>query len=57
MEKVKVHRFRHTFATRAIENETRELDVQYWLGRSSPIRISARALDLFSATEVSGELA
>lgn len=28
VEKVKVHHFRHTFATWAIENEARELDVQ-----------------------------
>ena len=29
------HRFRHTFATWAIENHARELDVQYLLGHSS----------------------
>lgn len=30
------HRFRHTFATWAIEHEARELDVQYLLGHSTP---------------------
>ena len=29
------HRFRHTFATWAIENHARELDVQYLLGHST----------------------
>ena len=33
--KVHAHRFRHTFATWAIQNEARELDVQYLLGHSS----------------------
>jgi integrase len=28
---------RHTFATWAIENEARELDVQYLLGHSTPM--------------------
>jgi hypothetical protein len=36
---VKVHRFRHTFATWAIENEARELDVQYLLGHSTPAMV------------------
>jgi len=30
------HRFRHTFATWAIENDARELDVHYLLGHSTP---------------------
>lgn len=34
--KVHAHRFRHTFATWAIEHDARELDVQYLLGHSSP---------------------
>ncbi len=34
--KVHAHRFRHTFATWAIERDARELDVQYLLGHSSP---------------------
>jgi len=34
--KVHAHRFRHTFATWAIENQARELDVQYLLGHSTP---------------------
>ncbi|MFQ5880046.1 MAG: site-specific integrase [Dehalococcoidia bacterium] len=34
--KVHAHRFRHTFATWAIENEARKLDVQYLLGHSYP---------------------
>ncbi len=29
------HRFRHTFATWAIENHAREIDVQYLLGHST----------------------
>jgi integrase/recombinase XerC/integrase/recombinase XerD len=33
--KVHAHRFRHTFATWAIQNEARELDVQYLLGHST----------------------
>lgn len=36
MPKVHAHRFRHTFATWAIEHDARELDVQYLLGHSSP---------------------
>ena len=34
--KVHAHRFRHTFATWAIEADAREPDVQYLLGHSSP---------------------
>ena len=34
--KVHAHRFRHTFATWAIEQDARELDVQYLLGHASP---------------------
>jgi len=34
--KVHAHRFRHTFATWAIEQDARELDVQFLLGHSSP---------------------
>ncbi len=34
--KVHAHRFRHTFATWAIEQHARELDVQYLLGHSTP---------------------
>ena len=33
--RVHAHRFRHTFATWAIEQDARELDVQYLLGHSS----------------------
>ena len=36
LAKVHAHRFRHTFATWAIEHDARELDVQYLLGHSSP---------------------
>ncbi len=36
LPKVHAHRFRHTFATWAIEQDARELDVQYLLGHSSP---------------------
>ena len=36
IEKVHAHRFRHTFATWAIQHDARELDVQYLLGHSSP---------------------
>jgi integrase/recombinase XerC/integrase/recombinase XerD len=34
--KVHTHRFRHTFATWAIEQDARELDVQHLLGHASP---------------------
>lgn len=34
--KVHAHRFRHTFATWAIQHDAREIDVQYLLGHSSP---------------------
>ena len=36
LAKVHAHRFRHTFATWAIEQDARELDVQFLLGHSSP---------------------
>ena len=36
VQKVHAHRFRHTFATWAIQHDARELDVQYLLGHSSP---------------------
>lgn len=32
--RVHAHRFRHTFATGAIENQARDLDAQYLLGHS-----------------------
>ena len=35
VEKVHAHRFRHTFATWAIEHDAREIDVQYLLGHST----------------------
>ena len=35
IKKVHAHRFRHTFATWAIEHDARELDVQYLLGHST----------------------
>ena len=37
--KVYPHRFRHTFATWAIEHEAREIDVQYLLGHSTPAMV------------------
>jgi integrase len=57
--KVHAHRFRHTFATWAIEQDGRELDVQYLLGHSTPDMVrrysstynsekAARAHHLFS---------
>jgi integrase/recombinase XerC len=36
INKVHAHRFRHTFATWAIQHDAPELDVQYLLGHSSP---------------------
>ena len=33
------HKFRHTFATWAIESEAREIDVQFLLGHSSPTMV------------------
>src|SRR3972149_6538375 len=60
--KVHAHRFRHTFATWAIENQARELDVQYLLGHSTPDMVrrysatynsekAARAHELFSPAD------
>jgi integrase/recombinase XerD len=59
VSKVHAHRFRHTFATWAIEQDARELDVQYLLGHSTPDMVrrysatynsekAARAHHLFS---------
>jgi len=59
LAKVHAHRFRHTFATWAIEQDARELDVQYLLGHSTPDMVrrysatynsekAARAHHLFS---------
>ncbi|MGB3904764.1 MAG: tyrosine-type recombinase/integrase [Anaerolineae bacterium] len=39
IRKLHPHRFRHTFATWAIESEAREIDVQYLLGHSSPAMV------------------
>jgi site-specific recombinase XerC len=33
------HKFRHTFATWAIESEAREIDVQFLLGHSTPVMV------------------
>jgi integrase len=60
--KVHAHRFRHTFATWAIEQDARELDVQYLLGHSTPDMVrcysatynsekAARAHHLFSPAD------
>ena len=64
--KVHAHRFRHTFATWAIENQARELDVQYLLGHSTPDMVrrysatynsekAARAHEAFSPADRLGE--
>ncbi len=64
--KVHAHRFRHTFATWAIENQARELDVQYLLGHSTPNMVrrysatynsekAARAHEAFSPADRLGE--
>lgn len=37
--KVYPHRFRHTFATWAIEHQAREIDVEYLLGHSTPTMV------------------
>ena len=66
MPKVHAHRFRHTFATWAIENQARELDVQYLLGHSTPDMVrrysatynsekAARAHEAFSPADRLGE--
>jgi integrase len=60
------HLLRHTFATWAIENEARELDVQYLLGHSTPAMVrrysatydaekAARAHERFSPADRMGE--
>ncbi|KPJ48707.1 MAG: hypothetical protein AMJ38_04730 [Dehalococcoidia bacterium DG_22] len=60
MPKVHPHRFRHTFATWAIEQQAREIDVQFLLGHSTPAMLrrytatynaekAAQAHALFSA--------
>jgi integrase len=66
IRKVRPHRFRHTFATWAVENEARELDVQYLLGHSTPAMVrrysatydaekAARAHERFSPADRMGE--
>ena len=50
--KVHAHRFRHTFATWAIEQDARELDVQYLLGHASPDMVRR-----YSATYISEQAA
>jgi len=66
VKKVHPHRFRHTFATWAIENGARELDVQYLLGHSTPAMVrrysatydaekAARAHEQFSPADRMGE--
>jgi integrase/recombinase XerC/integrase/recombinase XerD len=66
VDKVHAHRFRHTFATWAIENQARELDVQYLLGHSTPDMVrrysatynsekAARAHEAFSPADRLGE--
>jgi integrase len=60
------HRFRYTFAAWAIENEARELDVQYLLGHSTLAMVrrysatcdaekAARAHERFSPADRMGE--
>jgi len=66
VKKVHPHRFRHTFATWAIENGARELDVQHLLGHSTPAMVrrysatydaekAARAHEQFSPADRMGE--
>ena len=49
---VHAHRFRHTFATWAIENQARELDVQYLLGHSTSAMVRRYAATYDSAKAV-----
>jgi integrase len=68
VKKAHPHRFRHTFATWAIENGARELDVQHLLGHSTPAMVrrysatydaekAARAHEQFSpADRLNGRL-
>ena len=64
--KVHPHRFRHTFATWAIEQQAREIDVQFLLGHSTPAMLrrytatydaekAARAHERFSPADRMGE--
>ncbi len=46
------HRFRHTFATWAIENQAREIDVQYLLGHSTSAMVRRYAATYDSAKAV-----
>lgn len=49
---VHAHRFRHTFATWAIENQAREIDVQYLLGHSTSAMVRRYAATYDSAKAV-----
>ncbi len=49
VHRVHAHRFRHTFATWAIENQARELDVQYLLGHSTSAMVRRYAATYDSA--------
>ncbi len=49
VEHTHAHRFRHTFATWAIENHAREIDVQYLLGHSTSAMVRRYAATYDSA--------
>ena len=64
VEHAHAHRFRHTFATWAIENHARELDVQYLLGHSTSAMVrrysatfdAAKAADAHAAFSLAARL-
>jgi integrase len=53
VKRAHAHRFRHTFATWAIENHASELDVQYLLGHSTSAMVRRYAATYDSAKAAS----
>ena len=53
MKRAHAHRFRHIFATWTIENQAREIDVQYLLGHSTSAMVCRCAATYDSAKAAS----